>query len=32
MTITYGAQNLFDEFPDENPNAAAVVGNLYSQF
>jgi len=32
MTLTFGAQNLFDEFPDENPNAAAGVGNLYSQF
>jgi len=32
LTITLGAQNLLDEFPDENPNAAAGVGNLYGQY
>ena len=31
-TIVLGAQNLLDETPDENPNAAAGVGNKYSQF
>jgi iron complex outermembrane receptor protein len=31
-TIVLGAQNLLDEFPDDNPNAAAGVGNKYSQF
>lgn len=31
-TIVLGAQNLLDEVPDENPNAAAGVGNKYSQF
>ncbi|MCF6300176.1 MAG: TonB-dependent receptor [Proteobacteria bacterium] len=31
-TVTLGAQNIFDEFPDENPGAAAGVGNRYSQF
>jgi iron complex outermembrane receptor protein len=32
MTVTLGAQNIFDEFPDENPGAADGVGNQYSQF
>jgi iron complex outermembrane receptor protein len=32
MTFTLGAQNLFDEYPDENPGAADGVGNQYSQF
>ncbi|VAW33795.1 TonB-dependent receptor [hydrothermal vent metagenome] len=32
ITLTLGAQNLLDEYPDENPNAAAGVGNQYSQF
>lgn len=32
VTVTLGAQNLFDEFPDENPGAAGGVGNQYSQF
>ena len=31
-TIVLGAQNLLDEVPDDNPNAAAGVGNKYSQF
>jgi iron complex outermembrane receptor protein len=31
-TIVVGAQNLLDEVPDDNPNAAAGVGNKYSQF
>lgn len=31
-TIVLGAMNLLDETPDENPNAAAGVGNKYSQF
>ena len=31
-TITIGSQNVLDEFPDVNPNAAAGVGNQYSQF
>jgi iron complex outermembrane receptor protein len=31
-TIVLGAQNLLDEFPEDNPNAAAGVGNKYSQF
>jgi iron complex outermembrane receptor protein len=31
-TITLGAQNLFDEVPDDNPGAAAGVGNRYGQF
>ncbi|MGI9236231.1 MAG: TonB-dependent receptor plug domain-containing protein [Woeseiaceae bacterium] len=32
LTITLGAQNAFDETPDENPGAAGGVGNRYSQF
>lgn len=31
-TVTVGAQNLFDEFPDENPGAADNVGNQYGQY
>jgi len=31
-TVVLGAQNVLDEFPDENPGAASGVGNLYSQF
>nr|MBX2859427.1 TonB-dependent receptor [Cellvibrionaceae bacterium] len=31
-TLVVGAQNVLDEYPDENPNAAGGVGNLYSQF
>ncbi len=32
FTFTLGANNLFDEVPDENPGAAGGVGNRYSQF
>jgi iron complex outermembrane recepter protein len=32
MTFILGAQNLFDEYPEENPGARAGVGNLYSQY
>ena len=32
LTVVLGAQNAFDETPDENPGAAAGVGNRYSQF
>jgi iron complex outermembrane receptor protein len=32
LTLLVGAQNLFDTVPEENPNAAAGVGNLYSQY
>tara|TARA_R110002049_G_scaffold58143_2_gene158484 strand:+ start:4437 stop:6977 length:2541 start_codon:yes stop_codon:yes gene_type:complete len=32
MTIVLGAQNALDETPDENPDAAAGVGNRYSQY
>jgi iron complex outermembrane receptor protein len=32
LTVVLGAQNAFDELPDENPGARAGVGNLYSQF
>ena len=31
-TLTVGAQNILDTYPDANPGAAAGVGNLYSQF
>ena len=31
-TFVVGAQNVFDTVPDENPGAAAGVGNRYSQF
>ena len=31
-TFVLGAQNLLDEVPDDNPSAAAGVGNKYSQF
>jgi len=31
-TIVLGMQNALDETPDENPNAAAGVGNRYSQY
>jgi len=31
-TIVLGMQNALDETPDENPNAAAGVGNQYSQY
>ncbi len=32
LTLVVGAQNVFDTYPDENPNAAAGVGNQYSQY
>ena len=32
LSMVLGAQNAFDEVPDENPGAAAGVGNRYSQF
>jgi iron complex outermembrane receptor protein len=32
LTLVVGAQNALDELPDENPGAAAGVGNIYSQF
>jgi iron complex outermembrane recepter protein len=32
LSVILGAQNLLDELPDENPGAAAGVGNRYSQF
>ena len=31
VTLTLGAQNLFDNKPDENPNASSV-GNRYSAY
>lgn len=31
-TIVLGMQNVLDETPDENPSAAAGVGNKYSQY
>ncbi|HEX2493754.1 MAG TPA: TonB-dependent receptor [Steroidobacter sp.] len=32
LTFVAGAQNVFDEYPDENPGAAAGAGNRYSQY
>lgn len=32
LTAVLGAQNVLDTYPDENPAAAAGVGNLYSQY
>lgn len=32
MTFVLGAQNLFDEYPDENPGGAAGAGNKYSAY
>jgi iron complex outermembrane recepter protein len=32
LTFVVGAQNLLDEYPDENPGAASGVGNKYSQY
>ena len=29
-TVTVGAQNALNQYPEENPNARAVAGNLYS--
>ena len=28
--ITVGGQNALNQYPEENPNAAAVAGNRYS--
>lgn len=32
LTFVLGAQNLFDEYPEENPGGAAGAGNRYSQY
>lgn len=32
LTFIVGAQNLFDEYPEENPGGAAGAGNRYSQY
>jgi iron complex outermembrane recepter protein len=32
LTFVVGAQNVFDDYPQENPDARATTGNLYSQF
>jgi iron complex outermembrane receptor protein len=32
LTFILGAQNLFDEYPEENPGGAAGAGNKYSQY
>ncbi len=32
VTFVLGGQNIFNATPDENPNAAAGVGNQFSQF
>ncbi|MEP6389897.1 MAG: TonB-dependent receptor [Halioglobus sp.] len=32
LSVIVGANNLFDETPDKNPNAAAGVGNKFSQW
>ena len=32
MTLTVGGQNVFNNYPDENPTAAATTGNKYGQF
>jgi iron complex outermembrane receptor protein len=32
LTLVVGVQNVFDQHPDENPAAAATVGNQYSQY
>ncbi len=31
-SIAIGGQNILNTYPDENPNAAATIGNRYSQF
>ena len=31
-SIAIGGQNILNTYPDENPNAAASIGNRYSQF
>ena len=32
LTLVLGAQNVFDQTPEDNPGAAGGVGNKYSQF
>ncbi len=32
LTLSVGAQNALNTYPDRNPNAAAAIGNLYGQF
>ena len=32
LALTLGGKNILNTFPDENPNAAASVGNKYGQF
>ena len=32
LTLIVGGQNVFDQYPEENPGARSGVGNLYSQF
>ena len=32
ITLTAGAQNVFNNYPDENPTSAATTGNKYGQF
>ncbi len=32
LTLTLGSENLFDTYPDENPNARSGLGNRYSQY
>jgi iron complex outermembrane recepter protein len=32
LTFILGAQNVFDEYPEENPGGAAGAGNKYSQY
>jgi iron complex outermembrane receptor protein len=32
LTFVLGAQNIFDEYPEENPGARIGVGNRYSQY
>ncbi|MEO1035165.1 MAG: TonB-dependent receptor [Pseudomonadota bacterium] len=32
LSVVLGAQNVFDQFPQENPGARGGVGNRYSQF
>ncbi len=32
ISVVLGAQNIFDQFPDDNPGARGGVGNQYSQF
>ena len=32
VTLSVGAQNIFNTYPDENPGAVSGVGNRYGQF